>query len=45
MTGDNMDFLNAPEENLRTWEKVSKLMIVSAAVALAILALLGMIFV
>jgi len=45
MTGDKMDFLNSPEENLRTWDKIWKLMIVSGAVTLVVLALLGLIFV
>ncbi|MDH3229567.1 MAG: hypothetical protein OEN55_07235 [Alphaproteobacteria bacterium] len=45
MTGDKMDFLNSPEENLRTWDRVSKLMIISGAVSLVVLALLGLIFV
>ena len=45
MTGDKLDFLNSPEENLQTWDKIWKLMIISGAVALAILGLLGLIFV
>jgi hypothetical protein len=45
MTGDKLDFMNSPEENLRTWDKVWKMMIVSAVVSLAVLALLGLIFV
>ncbi len=45
MTGDKLDFLNSPEENLRTWDKVWKMMIISGAVSLAVLALLGLIFV
>lgn len=45
MTGNKMEFLNSPEENLRTWDKIWKLMIVSGAVTLAVLALLGLIFV
>jgi len=45
MTGDKMEFLSSPEENLRTWDKVWKMMIISGAVALIVLALLGLIFV
>jgi len=45
MTGDKLDFLNSPEENLRTWDKIWKLMIISAAVTLAVLGLLGLVFV
>ena len=45
MTGDKMEFLNSPEENLRTWDKVWKMMIISGAVTLLVLALLGAIFV
>jgi hypothetical protein len=44
MTGDKMDFLNSPEENLRTWDKVWKLMIISGAATLVVLALLGLAF-
>lgn len=45
MTGDKMDFLNSPEENLRTWDKIWKLMIISAGTTLVVLLLLGLIFV
>ena len=42
MTGTKMDFLNSPQENLATWDKVWKMMIVSAAATLAVLGLLGL---
>ena len=45
MTGDKMEFLNSPEEKLQTWDKVWKLMIISGAATLVVLALLGLIFV
>ncbi len=45
MTGNKMDFLHAPQENLQTWDKIWKLMIISAAASLAGLGLLGLVFV
>lgn len=45
MTGDKMEFLNSPEEKLQTWDKVWKMMIISGAVALVVLLLLGLAFV
>jgi len=43
-TGDKMDFLNSPEQNLRTWDKIWKLMIGAAGATLVLLLLLGAIF-
>ena len=45
MTGEKLDFLNSPEENLRTWDKIWKMMIISGAATLAVLGLLGLVFV
>lgn len=45
MSGNKLDFLNSPQENLQTWDKIWKLMIVSAAATLAVLGLLGLVFV
>jgi len=44
MTGDKMDFMNSPEEKLQTWDKIWKMMIISAGVTLVVLALLGLFF-
>lgn len=43
MAEKTMEFLKAPKENLETWNKVSKLMLVSGAVTLVFLLLLGLI--
>jgi hypothetical protein len=43
MTGNKMDFLDSPQENLQTWDKVWKMMIISGAATLAVLGLLGLI--
>jgi hypothetical protein len=45
MSANNMEFLNAPEQNLRTWNKIWKTMLISAAVTLAVIGLLGLIFI
>ncbi len=45
MAYGKMDFEKSPEENLRTWDKIWKMMLVSGAVSLVILGLLGLIFV
>ena len=44
MTGNKMEFLNSPEEKLRTWDKVWKMKIISGAVTMVVLALLGLAF-
>lgn len=45
MAEQKMDYMNSPEENLKTWDKIWKLMIVSGAATLALLLILGLIFV
>lgn len=44
MSGEKMDFLNSPEEKLETWDKIWKMMFISAAATLVVLALLGIAF-
>jgi hypothetical protein len=39
------EFLKAPEENLRTWNMLWRLMIYSGAVTLVVLLILGLVFV
>ena len=39
-----MEFLNAPEQNLRTWDKIWKMMLISGVVTLAVIGLLTAIF-
>jgi len=43
MAEKTLEFLQAPKENLETWNKVSKLMLISAAVTLVFLLLLALI--
>lgn len=45
MAEHKLDFMNAPEENLKTWDKIWKLMVVSGAATLVLLLILGAIFV
>ena len=45
MAEHKLDFMKAPEENLKTWDKIWKLMIVSGAATLVLLLILGAIFV
>ncbi|MDH5409823.1 MAG: hypothetical protein OEY16_00430 [Alphaproteobacteria bacterium] len=44
MADHKLDFMNAPEENLKTWDKIWKLMIISGAAVLVVLLLLGWAF-
>jgi len=44
MTADKMDFMNSPAEKLQTWDKIWKMMLISAGVTLVVLALLGLFF-
>lgn len=44
MAEHKLDFMNAPEENLKTWDKIWKLMIISGAATLLLLLILGVIF-
>ena len=44
MAEHKLDFMNAPEDNLKTWGMIWKLMIVSGGVTLAVLLLLGWAF-
>lgn len=39
------EFMNAPQENLRTWNMIWRLMIYSGAATLALLLILGLVFV
>jgi hypothetical protein len=45
MADNKLDFMNAPEENLKTWDTIWKLMIISGGATLALLLILGAIFV
>ncbi len=45
MAYGKMDFEKSPEEKLRTWDKIWKLMIISGAGTLLVLGLLGLVFV
>ncbi len=45
MAEHKLDFENAPEENLKTWDHIWKLMIVTGAATLVVLLLLGWAFV
>ena len=44
MAEHKLDYMNAPEENLKTWNHIWKLLIFSAAAALLVLLLLGWAF-
>jgi hypothetical protein len=44
MADHKLDFMNAPEENLKTWDKIWKLMIISAVATLVVIGLLGLAF-
>lgn len=44
MAASKMDFLKSPEQNLRTWGKIWKILLVSAGVTLGVIGLLGLIF-
>lgn len=44
MAEHKLDFTNAPEENLKTWDMIWKLMIVCAGATLIVLLLLGLAF-
>ena len=44
MAEHKLDYMNAPAENLRTWDMIWKLMIASGAAALVLLLILGLIF-
>ena len=44
MADHKLDYMNAPEENLKTWDRIWKLMIVSGALTLVVLLILGLIF-
>jgi hypothetical protein len=44
MAEHKLDYMNAPEENLKTWDHIWKLMIVSGAATLVVLLLLGLAF-
>ncbi|MBE9552194.1 MAG: hypothetical protein IMF05_01895 [Proteobacteria bacterium] len=44
MAEHKLDYMNAPEHNLKTWDKIWKLMIVSGAATLVVLLLLGLAF-
>lgn len=45
MAGKELEFLKAPEENLKTWNLVWKLMILSAAAVMALLLIMLQVFV
>ncbi len=45
MSGKKLEFLNAPDEHLRTWDIIWKLMIFSGAATLLLLLVLGLVFV
>jgi hypothetical protein len=45
MAEHKLEFMNAPEENLKTWEHIWKLMVVTGISALVLLLILGAIFV
>jgi hypothetical protein len=45
MAEHKLDYMNAPEENLKTWDKIWKLMVYSGAATLVLLLLLGWAFV
>ncbi len=44
MAEHKLDYMNAPEENLKTWDMIWKLMIVSGAATLVVLLILGLVF-
>jgi hypothetical protein len=44
MADHKLDYMNAPEENLKTWDRIWKLMIISGAATLVVLLILGLIF-
>lgn len=44
MAEHKLDFQKAPEDNLKTWDMIWKLMIVCAAASLVVLLLLGWAF-
>ena len=45
MADRKLDYLKAPEENLKTWDLIWKLMICSGAATLVVLLILGLAFV
>jgi hypothetical protein len=45
MADHKLDYMNAPEHNLKTWDKIWKLMVFSGAATLVVLLLLGLAFV
>lgn len=44
MAEHKLDYMDAPEEKLKTWDRIWKLMIYSGAATLALLLVLGLIF-
>ena len=44
MAEHKLDYLKAPEENLKTWDRIWKLMIISGAATLVVLLILGLVF-
>ena len=44
MAEHKLDYMNAPEENLKTWDRIWKLMIISGAATLVVLLILGLVF-
>lgn len=44
MAEHKLEFMDAPEQNLRTWNKIWKLMIITGISALVLLLILGAIF-
>ena len=44
MAEHKLDYMNAPEHNLKTWDNIWKLMIFSGGATLVLLLLLGLAF-
>lgn len=44
MAEHKFEYMDAPEEKLKTWDRIWKLMIFSGAATLALLLVLGLIF-
>lgn len=44
MAEHKLEYMDAPEEKLKTWDRIWKLMIISGAATLALLLVLGLVF-
>jgi hypothetical protein len=44
MAEHKLDYMNSPEENLKTWDRIWKLMVISGGATLVLLLILGLIF-